>query len=192
MKLSARRSKQASRARIVEAGARAIRRSGYDGVGIAAIMKQAGLTHGSFYTHFSSREAMLAELADHAGAEAIALFTRIAEAAPAGQSTQALLHAYLSRQHLEHPEDGCPIAALGSEMPRQAPPVRQAITSRIKEMIDVVSSQVTGGDEHGGREHALVITATMIGAVVLARAIDDQALSEAVLAAARAHLLPHP
>lgn len=192
MKPLARRSKHASHERIVEAGARAIRRYGYDGIGIAEIMRQAGLTHGGFYAHFASREAMLAELASRAGTEAIALFARIAAAAPAEQSMQALLRAYLSQQHVENPESGCPIAALGSEMPRQAPPVRQAITSRIKDMIDVITGQAAGRNEPGARERAMVIAATIIGAVILARAIDDRPLSESVLEAARAHLAPNP
>src|SRR5438046_2366267 len=128
MKRSTTRSKEATHERIVEAGARAIRRCGYDGIGIADIMKQAGLTHGGFYAHFASREAMLAELADRAGADAIATFLRITAAVPAEQSLQALLRAYLSKEHVKNPEVGCPIAALGTEMPRQAPAVRRAIT----------------------------------------------------------------
>lgn len=188
MKRSTTRSKEASHERIVEAGARAIRRCGYDGIGIADIMKQAGLTHGGFYTHFPSREAMLAELADRAGAEAIATFLRITGAAPAGQSQQALLRAYLSEEHVKNPERGCPIAALGTEMPRQAPAVRRAITRRIKEMIDVVFRQSADQGQPGAHERALAITATMIGAVVLARAVDEEPLSGLVLEAARKHL----
>src|SRR5512140_2052428 len=116
--------KEAAHERIVSAAARAIRRSGYDGTGVADIMKEAGLTHGGFYAHFASRETLLAEAADRAGAEAVGLSADIAAAAPPGQSLQALMRAYLSPQHLEGVEDGCPVAALGSEMHRQAPEVR--------------------------------------------------------------------
>jgi AcrR family transcriptional regulator len=98
-------------------------------------MRAAGLTHGGFYAHFASREAMLAEAADHAGAEAVAAMTRIAAAAPPQQALQALLRAYLSKAHVEAVETGCPVAALGSEMPRQAPKLRRAATRRIKEMV---------------------------------------------------------
>src|SRR5689334_23511820 len=106
------RSKEASHDRIVEAAARAIRRSGYDGTGVADIMKEAGLTHGGFYAHFASRDAMLAEAADCAGAEGMAALSSIADSAPPQQGLQALVQAYLSKEHLEHPEAGCGIAAL--------------------------------------------------------------------------------
>jgi len=190
MKRSTTRSKEATHERIVEAGARAIRRCGYDGIGIADIMKQAGLTHGGFYAHFASREAMLAEVTDRAGAEAIATFLRIAAAVPAEQSLQALLRAYLSKEHVRNPEIGCPVAALGTEIPRQAPAVRRAATRRIKEMIDVVSRQSADWGQPGAYVRALATVATMIGAVVLARAVDEEPLSESVLEAALKHLAP--
>src|SRR5205085_4768226 len=122
--------KEATHERIVEAAARAIRRSGYNGTGVADIMKDAGLTHGGFYAHFDSREAMLAEAADRAGAEAVAASARIAASAPPQRALTELVRAYLSKAHLEHVETGCPVAALGSEMPRQAPEVRRAATRR--------------------------------------------------------------
>ena len=95
------RAKEVTHERIVEAAARAIRRSGYDGTSVADIMKEAGLTHGGFYAHFASREAMLAEAADRAGAEAVAASARIAATAPPEQALQRLLHAYLSKEHLK-------------------------------------------------------------------------------------------
>src|SRR5918992_1977361 len=89
--------KEATHERIVEAAARAIRRSGYSGTGVADIMKSAGLTHGGFYAHFDSREAMLAEAADRAGAESVATLERIANAAPPDQALGAIIRAYLSK-----------------------------------------------------------------------------------------------
>ncbi|MDE2155725.1 MAG: TetR/AcrR family transcriptional regulator [Xanthomonadaceae bacterium] len=188
MKPSTTRSKEATHERIVEAGARAIRRCGYHGIGIADIMKQAGLTHGGFYAHFTSREAMLAELADRAGADAIATFLRLTAAVPAEHSLLALLRAYLSKAHVKNPEVGCPIAGLGTEMPRQTAAVRRAATHRIKEMIDVVSRQSADWGQPGAHERALATVATMVGAVVLARAVDEDPLSESVLQAALEHL----
>src|SRR6266705_971898 len=91
------RRKEATHERIVEVAARAIRRSGYGGTGVADIMQEAGLTHGGFYAHFASREAMLAEAADRAGAEGVAAVARIAAAAPPQRALQALLRAYLSK-----------------------------------------------------------------------------------------------
>src|SRR3982751_4903891 len=116
MKRAASRSKEATHNRIVDAAARAMRRSGYDGTGVADIMKDAGLTHGGFYAHFPSREAMLAEAADRAGAESVAASARVADAAPPERALEALVRAYLSKAHVEGVESGCPVVALGSEM----------------------------------------------------------------------------
>ena len=88
MRRTATRSKEATHERIVEAAARAIRRSGYNGTGVADIMKDAGLTHGGFYAHFSSREAMLTEAADRAGTESVAMMERVAAASPPQRALQ--------------------------------------------------------------------------------------------------------
>src|SRR3954469_5626723 len=117
----ARSRKEATHERIVETAARAIRRSGYGGTGVADIMKEAGLTHGGFYAHFDSREGMLAEAADRAGADTVAFLTRVAAAAPHQHELEAMLRTYLSKEHVESAETGCVVAALGSEMPRQGP-----------------------------------------------------------------------
>jgi AcrR family transcriptional regulator len=180
--------KEITHERIVDAAARAIRRSGYHGTGVADIMKEAGLTHGGFYAHFDSREAMLAEAADRAGAEAVAASASIAAAVPAEKALQALLEAYLSKEHVENAERGCPVVALGSEMPRQATEVRHASTLRIKEMIDLVARQSPNWGRPGAHEQALVTVATMVGALMLARAVDDPKLSEALRKAALKHL----
>src|SRR3954453_24088341 len=120
--------KEATHERIVETAARAIRRSGYDGAGVAEIMKEAGLTHGGFYAHFDSREGMLAEGAYRAGADTVAFLTRVAATAPAKQELEPMLRTYLSKEHLESVGSGCAVAALGSEMPRQGPNLRRAAT----------------------------------------------------------------
>ena len=184
------RSKEVTHDRIVESAARAIRRSGYGGTGVADIMKDAGLTHGGFYAHFASREAMLAEAADRAGAEGVAAVERVAAAAPPRKALQALLRAYLSKTHVVGVETGCAVAALGSEMPRQAPEVRRAATRRIKEMIDLIARQSPDWGQPGAHQHALVTVSTMVGALVLARAVDDSRLSDALREAALKHLTP--
>jgi AcrR family transcriptional regulator len=186
----ARSRKEATHDRIVETAARAIRRSGYGGAGVAEIMKEAGLTHGGFYAHFESREGMLAEAADRAGADTVATMTRVAAAAAPEQALQAILRAYLSKAHVEGVESGCAVAALGSEMPRQAPKVRRAATRRIKEMIDLVARQSPDWGQPGAHERALVTVATAVGALVLARAVDDPKLSDALREAALDHLTP--
>jgi AcrR family transcriptional regulator len=182
--------KEATHDRIVDTAARAIRRSGYSGTGLAEIMKEAGLTHGGFYAHFESREGMLAEAADRAGADALAMLAQVAAAAPPPKALEAMLRAYLSREHVEGVDTGCPVAALGSEMPRQAPKVRRAATRRIKEMIDLVARQSPDWGQPGAHERALVTVATAVGALVVARAVDDLKLSDALREAALNHLTP--
>lgn len=182
--------KEESHERIVRAAARAIRRSGYDGTGVADIMKEAGLTHGTFYAHFASREAMLAEAADRAGAESNAFAASVIAAAPPEQSLRAVMRAYLSDEHLAAIETGCPVSALGSEMPRQAPEVRRAATRRIKEMIDMVARQSPDWGQPAAHERALVTVAAMVGTLMMARAVDDPALSESLRQAMLNHFTP--
>lgn len=183
--------KEASHERIVQAAARAIRRSGYDGTAVADIMKEAGLTHGAFYAHFESREAMLAEAADRAGAEANAVAASVVAAVPPERSLQALMQAYLSKEHLANIETGCPVSALGSEMPRQSPEVRRAATRRIKEMVDLVARQSPDWGQPAAHERALVTVATMVGTLMLARAVDDPALADSLCSAAlKSHAPP--
>ena len=182
--------KEATHERIVHTAARAIRRNGYSGAGVAEIMKEAGLTHGGFYAHFDSREGMLAEAADRAGADTVAFLTRVAAEATPKKALEAMLRTYLSKEHVESAETGCAVAALGSEMPRQSAKVRRAATRRIKEMIDLVARQSPDWGQPGAHERALVTVATALGALVLARAVDDAKLSDAVRQAALSRLTP--
>jgi TetR/AcrR family transcriptional repressor of nem operon len=177
--------KEITHTRIVETAARAIRRSGYDGTGVADIMKEAGLTHGGFYAHFASRDAMLAEAADQAGAETIAIAERVFAEVPDDQALQALMNAYLSNEHMANIESGCAMAALGSEMPRQAPEVRKVSTCRIKEMVGLIKSKLT--DQSNAYEKAMVMVSTMVGTLLLSRAVEDPELSDAFRKAALKH-----
>ena len=182
--------KEATHERIVEAAARAIRRSGYSGTGVADIMKDAGLTHGGFYAHFDSREAMLAEAADRAGEESVATLERIAAAAPPEKALQTLIRAYLSKEHLEGVERGCPMAALGSEVSRQTPGVRRAATRRMKEAVDLVARQLPDWGKPSANERALATLSTIVGALMLARAVDDPKLSDALRSSALKYSIP--
>ena len=182
--------KDATHERIVSVAARAIRRSGYDGTGVADIMKEAGLTHGAFYSHFASREAMLAEAAGKACAESAAGVAEVAAGAPPGMALKAMLAAYLSREHVEQLEAGCPLAALGSETSRQAPEVRRIATRHIKATIDLLARQSPAWGQHGAHERALVMLSIMVGAVMLARAVDEPRLSDRLREAALKHLTP--
>jgi AcrR family transcriptional regulator len=186
--------KEVTHERIVEVASRAIRRSGYDGTGVADIMKEAGLTHGGFYAHFASREALLAEAADRARAEALGWTAQVFEAAPEGQGLQALMQAYLSDEHMDGVERGCAVSALGSEMHRQAPEVRHVATRHIQQLIDMVAGQISKtGAQGGGRsahDEAMVRISAMVGTVVLARAVDDAALAKSLREAALKYFSP--
>src|SRR5688572_14076366 len=106
--------KQETHDKIVRTAAVAIRRSGYDGASVAAIMDEAGLTHGGFYAHFESRDAMLAEALDQGAAEALDRLGKASDGVAPGEALHAVVASYLSDRHLASPERGCTLAALGS------------------------------------------------------------------------------
>src|ERR1044071_4260131 len=179
--------KEETRDRILHAAARAIRKHGYEGVGVADVMKDAGLTHGGFYAHFESRDALLAAAAEQAGAEANERRSGAVASAKPGEELTALVDTYLSDRHVAAPEEGlgCAIAAAGSEIPRQQPEVRRAAGRRVKELIGLVERQFPDWGKGAAHEKAMAITATMVGALVLARATDDAQLSRSIRKAAR-------
>lgn len=184
--------KEATHERIVSVASRAIRRSGYGGTGVADLMKEAGLTHGGFYSHFASRDAMLAEAAGQACAESRAAVAKVMAGAAPGQAREAMLRAYLSAEHVVGTESGCPLAALGSETSRQAPDVRRVTTGHIKEMIDLVARQSPDWGQPEAHERALVTLSTMLGALLLARAVDEPALSNSLRESALRQLTSNP
>jgi AcrR family transcriptional regulator len=178
--------REISHDRIVEAASRAIRRSGYAGTGVADIMKEAGLTHGGFYAHFESRDALLAEAVTRAGLDSAALVERRAQNRSKGTSAfRALIEGYLSDVHLASAEIGCVVSALVSEIPRQAPEVREASAARVLALIDRVRQSLPAG----AQPEAGVITSTMVGALQLARALGDEKQARALLKSARTALL---
>jgi TetR/AcrR family transcriptional repressor of nem operon len=178
------RKKQETHDRIVKMAAAAIREHGYDGVSVADIMDQAGLTHGGFYAHFPSRDAMLAEAIDRAAADSLDQLARAPDAAPDHEPLAAVVDAYLSDAHLVAPRSGCTIAALGTETRRQTPEVRKVATRRVREFADLIARQLPGWGEPGAHEDALGVMSCLVGSLVIARMVDDPALADAVRAAA--------
>ncbi|MES2992549.1 MAG: TetR/AcrR family transcriptional regulator [Pseudomonadota bacterium] len=178
--------KQRTHERIVDVAATAIRRSGYAGVGVADVMKEAGLTHGGFYAHFDSRDQMLAEAIEHAGTKSMERMRKVTERAGPDDALRAFVEAYLSDAHVSTPEDGCTLAALGTETPRQAPAVRQVCARRLKDMVDLVERQLPAWGAPGQHDKALAILSCMVGAMVLARASGDERVSKDVRRAAKA------
>ncbi|TYQ21322.1 UNVERIFIED_ORG: TetR family transcriptional regulator [Zoogloea ramigera] len=178
-----------NRERIVETAARLFRQNGYDGIGVADLMKGAGLTHGGFYGHFASKEDLLAEATAHALQRSVQRWQEKTASDPAGGLSE-LATQYLSTRHRDHPENGCAIAALGPDVARLGPAVRSAMTVGVAGQVAVVEKCLAGegGDAAAIRQHALATYAAMVGAMVLARAVDDEALSQEILAAVRAQI----
>jgi len=179
--------KAESHQRIVRAAARAIRRHGYEGVGVAEVMKDAGLTHGGFYAHFDSRDALLAAAVDQAGAESTENMSRAIAAAKPGEELMALVDTYLHDRHVTAAEQGlgCAIAAAGTEIPRQAPEVRRAASRRIKNLVALIEQQFPQWGKSAAHEKAMGVAASLVGALMLARAVDDPQLSKAIRKASR-------
>jgi len=180
--------KQLSHERIVETAARAIRRAGFDGVGVADIMKEAGLTHGGFYAHFASRDALVCEALERAGQESAARVAKgTAQRQARGASAlRALVEHYLSESHLTAAENGCPVAALASEMPRQSPEVGAAAAQRVRGLVALVQRTLVA---ETAAADAPVIASQLVGALLLARALGNTSEAKALLAATRDALL---
>ena len=180
--------KQQTHDRILDTAARVLRDTGFYGVGVADIMKKAGLTHGGFYAHFASREALLAEALERAGQDSqLRLKKSIAAGEAKGMSRfQALVESYLSDRHLKAPEAGCPVAALASEMPRQAEAVREAAARRVSSLVARVHDCLPPGHD---ADTAAVVASQLAGALQLARTLGDNARGRKHLAASRRYLL---
>ncbi len=173
--------KQAVRERILDTAAKELRRNGLSGIGIPALMKGAGLTHGAFYSHFANRDDLVAE-AIRTAAAASADET-LGEALSLEQS----LAQYLSPEHLSHPELGCVIAALGSEGARQSPAVRSAFAVAARGLLAAIERKLKPHEPSPApSDAALQLAAALVGSVVLARLVDDPALAQRLLTAARA------
>lgn len=165
--------KQISHERIVDVASRAIRRAGTRGVGVADMMKAAGLTHGGFYAHFESRDALVAEAMQRAGRNtSAALQDAVARRMARGDSRfAALVRAYLHDSHLERVEDGCVVAALASEMTRLDDTVRDEARRRVSSLVDLVRSTLPPGADQA---QADCVAATLVGALQLARVLGDK------------------
>lgn len=179
------RKKQETHDRIVRTAATAIRKHGLHGISVADIMEEAGLTHGGFYAHFESREAMLAEALDYAAGEALARLAKVSDGVAPEEALEATVESYLSDRHVDAPERGCTLAALGSETRRAGDEVRQVQTRRVREMADLIERQMTGWGKTARHEDALAVMSTIVGALVIARAVDDPELARDVRAAAK-------
>jgi len=179
--------------RILEVAARALRRNGFAGVGVADVMKGAGLTHGGFYAHFDSREALLVEALEHADAASTDNLDRRTAAlrADGASPLAALVTAYLSEEHLAARESGlgCVVGALGSEMARQEAPLREVARSRIERLVRQVQAALEEEGRTDAAGPALALAGAMVGALQIARTFGPDPQGGAMLAASRQALL---
>lgn len=168
-----------NRERILTEAARLFRERGIAGVGVDALAEAAGMTHGSLYSQFGSKERLAAEAIRHALAGSA---ERLADRA----NLDSFAEGYLSARHRDAPGGGCAIAALGGEMQRAGPGVREGFTAGLRRMAARVAEMMPGVPDDQRQAEALATVATLVGALVLARAVDDPALSDDILAAGRA------
>ena len=169
---------------IVEAATRLFRERGLHGISVVDVMAAAGLTHGGFYGNFASKEQLMAEACARAFDSGGERWRGVVEREGKDGAMAAIADAYLSRRHIDHPGAGCTVAALGADVARLAPPVRAAMTAGVKAQIDLLAP-LLDDNPATGRARAIADYAAMVGALVLARAVDDVALSDEILATVR-------
>lgn len=174
---------------IVDAAAREFRGKGLQGIGIADLMSQVGLTHGGFYAHFKDRDALVAEAAICAAMASFGRLKDAAEAAPDGEEVKAMLDSYLNTEHRDDYGDGCLLPALAADIARQSDSVRSAFTESLKQNMKGIAKYMPAKDSKTKMSQAMMLISGMAGGVLIARAVNDPKLSGMMLDSARAQLL---
>ena len=179
-----------NRERIIAVAAKLFRERGFDGIGVAELMKSAGLTHGGFYGNFASKEDLMVQACTRALEGSVDTLQKAVDRGGKDVLTE-VASAYLSPAHRDRPGEGCAFAALGAEAARHDSPLRGAFTQGVRSVVDMLTRLLPGKSKRAKRERALTIYACMVGALVLARAVDDAELSEEVLRSVLASIA-HP
>jgi TetR/AcrR family transcriptional repressor of nem operon len=177
--------KARTRARIVETASRSFRERGVGAVGIADLMRDAGLTHGGFYAHFPSKDSLIAEATASGLADSQRAFLLESEATNPESPLREIIRRYVSRYHRDHPSEGCVMPALASEIAREPEEVRHTFTTWVERLITGIAVYCPGETLEARRDAALALTAGMVGAVALSRALDDPEFSDRILLATR-------
>jgi AcrR family transcriptional regulator len=185
-----------TRARILDAAASAIRTRGLAEAGVTDIMQGAGLTHGGFYSHFSSKDQLLAEALEHAGRDAMASLSASLDSIPRDERLHAVIDRYLTTEHAEHPGRGCPIAALAPELVRASPEVRGRLARAIRSRLSWLRTLTTQRQaDRPVDDHAAGVLACLVGGVILARGLggdEGRALLQACRSFIRGGLTANP
>lgn len=177
-----------NRARVIAVASELFRERGFNGVGVAAIMQAADLTHGGFYGQFESKEDLAVHACNAANASSAQVWRGIAENSPENL-LPALVDRYLSCKHRDNPATGCAFAALAADAGHQGGPVREAFTNGLLPLIDVLAQAMPKGSKAQRKRMALAKMSELVGAVILARAVHDGDLSDEILASARKDIL---
>lgn len=181
--------KQETRKKVVRAAAAAVRAKGPDGVGVAEIMAEAGLTHGGFYAHFPNKEALVAAAVEEAFGQSRRRFARMTEGMAPRDALTTFVESYVSSDHRDNPQRGCPISTLTSDLPRQGPLVRRAFDTGVANLIARLEAWLPERDPAARRALASSLMAEMAGAVALARAVSDERFAEQLLDASRTRIM---
>ncbi|MES2751240.1 MAG: TetR/AcrR family transcriptional regulator [Pseudomonadota bacterium] len=177
--------KTETHARIVKNASVRLRERGAAGLGVAELMKEAGLTHGGFYAHFSSRDALIGEAFAHAMEQTTKNWRKRAELAPEGKRLASVVNGYLTPDHRDDVGNGCALPALGAEVLRASPKTRKAFAAKLEEMIDMICAQMPAQTPKTARREAMATLATMMGTLVLARLAGTGEFSDEILSAGR-------
>ncbi len=181
--------KQETHARIVRKASVRLREKGAHGVGVADLMKEAGLTHGGFYAHFDSRDALLIEAFAYAMDRSIENWRKLLERTAPEKRLATLVDAYLTSVHRDDPGHGCAITALGPEIARESPKTRKAFAAKVEQLIDLMADHISGVPRKSARKQAAGLLAAMMGTVVLARITGTGELSDDIMQAGREAVL---
>lgn len=179
-------------ARIVKKASVRLREKGAHGIGVADLMKDAGLTHGGFYAHFDSREALVVEAFGYAMDRSMERWRQLSVQAAPDQRLPTFVEFYLSPQHRDNPGHGCALPALSAEIARESPKTRKAFAAKLDQMIGLIAEQFPGKAGKPNRKLAMAALATMMGTLVLARVAGSGELSEELLGAGRDAVLERP
>lgn len=170
-----------TRERIVETAARLYREHGINGIGVADLMKEAGLTHGGFYKHFESKEALIAEACSIALETTRTELLRKTELVSDEEAITTLVHTYLSRAHSEHPGQGCAIAALGAEAARGEAASKEVMAQGVDQLLVIIGKQLQRSGAKDDTATAHGVLSSLIGGLLLSRMMGNPAKSKAVL-----------
>src|SRR5437764_10939451 len=173
--------KQETHERIVKKASVRLREKGAHGIGVADLMKEAGLTHGGFYAHFDSREALVIEAFAYAMDRSTERWRQLAQDMPPERRLAIIADSYLTRAHRDDPGHGCAVPALGAEIARESPRTRKAFAAKLEQMVDMMTDQVCGAPRKAARKQAVATLATMMGTLVLARIAGNGEFSDEIL-----------